>query len=328
MKRFSLLVSLGLLAGQAFGSFELLMQIDRDVSGAPAIRRFDPVSGAYLGAFGQGYLANPTAMVFRNGVLHVLDNRGTGAGAGRVLRFNPYTGEPLSMVALSTTWGKVGIASGLDLTPNGNYLVSDSQVSGNSTYVNEYLADGSYLFGRVWASSAGGITRGIALNSASNKIYSARGAFVDVFDSTTGSTSAVQSIAAPGAALFVSIIGNYLYYSADALTEQVYRALIKSDGTLDAFSAIDPSPVASSNTLGVGHGHSPFAYATQRNFAGTWSFSRFNSVTGDSLGSFGSGVMISPWGNIEVIAAPEPGTMLALGAGLAVLLRNSRRSKG
>ncbi len=315
------------LSGLSHASYELLMQIDLAASGGPMVRRFDPVSGSSFGSFGQGYLHNPQSIAYRNGVLYVLDYFGTGNGAGRIVRFNPSTGEPLGAFSLGSVWGKVSSGSGMTITPSGTFLISDATNSSTFSYVNEYAVDGSYLFNRYWFLSNNHVSRAVAFNAAANRVYlsDVTGGTVEVFNYSSGTSVSIQSVGAPNWALFSTIIGNYLYYSSDVQSGNIYRYQINGDGSLGGVSSFNPSNFAMVNTLGIGGGHSPFAYAAQMNGSGAWSYSRFNSITGEPYGSFGSGVMAKPWGNIEVITAPEPASALGLVLGVAAIAARRRR---
>lgn len=322
MKIVCLVLSL-VASTSAFCSYEVLMQIDRDNDG-PCVRRFDPYTGAYLGSIGRGYLYDPVDMVYRNNVVHVLD-RGHGGGVGRVFQFNASTGEPIANFALATAWGKVGSISSLTLTPSGTYLISDSTLTSGASYVNEYTATGGYLTARYWSRSGSRLS-GVALNTSNNRFYvsSVDDGKVLSYNYLTGITTPVQEVGASNGPLFMTAIGNYLYYSSNTGVDKIFRSAIGADGTLGSFAAFDPSLLTGGAVIGVGGGHAGFGYACQW-LGSQYEYTRFSTNTLDPLGTFGGGVMKYPWGRIEVIIAPEPATMIALAGGLALLVKRRKR---
>jgi hypothetical protein len=79
-------------------------------------------------------------------------------------------------------------------------------------------------------------------------------------------------------------------------------------------------------TPGVQNRHSTLAhdgFFTMGNRAGAWSLDKYDATFGQR-GQYGSGIVINP-ASMQSVVAPEPGTILALGAGVAALLRRRRR---
>ncbi len=326
MKSISLALLLVATSVAAHGSYELLMQIDN--SGVPAVRRIDPYTGASFGSFGGGYLRRPQSLAYRNGVVYVLDTVGNGVGQGRIQRYNPSTGELLGVIPLPGTWGKVNDGSTLDIDSAGNFFVSDAGASGgNISYVNQYTPNGGYLAGRFWSTSgSNAFDTGIALNEAKSRLYVANDASgsIDVYN-TTASSEAIQSVVTPGKALWMTSNNGFLYYTTNTATGVAHRISINaSTGALGTITDFNLAP-GMINSRGFGIGHTPVMYTSQ--FDGTkWSISRFNSETLDFMGSVAAGVNANPWGNIVVITAPEPSTMVVLGLSTLVLWRRKRSS--
>lgn len=316
------------MSAVAWGSYELLMQIDMDFGGVPAIRRFDPVSGAYLGAFGAGYLRDPSQMIYRNGELYVLDSVGPLVAQGRIHRFNPSTGAILGTIALPSGWGKAGGNSGFSILANGNFLVSDG-VTGSASFLNEYTPTGAYLANRFWGGATGAAYFGMAYSEAYRRIYAVNAGTnsIDVFDynSSGAFNTPVQSFLVAGGPIQMNIFGGYVYYTAQSTYDYVHRFPILGNGNLGTVETLDPSIATYLRTRGAGVGHSPYAYTMQQNgTTSKWSFQRFNHVTKDPLGTFGEGIVLNPRGNPEIIAAPEPATLVALGAGMLALRRRRK----
>ncbi|MCE9558780.1 MAG: PEP-CTERM sorting domain-containing protein [Armatimonadetes bacterium] len=321
MKKFSLTVfSVALLAGTTHASFEMLMQIDTMSGGlnASVIKRFDPVTGVYLGAFGLGYLTNPQCLQYKNGILYVLDTVNTTAlGGGRIHKFNPNTGEILGTIVLPPSWGKVNFGSQFSMDASGNFYVADGQAT--NSYVNKYSPTGGYISNGFWPSLGSSQLYGSSFNDAANRLYVGNIATstIEVYNPTS-QAAAIQSLAAPNGPLFMTQANGYLYYIPN-FAGSVYRSAIAADGSLGVATAF----AGYTGSHGVGFGHSPYGYAST--FNGTnWSINRFNGITMDPLGTFGTGLLQNPWSNPVVVVAPEPGSLVALGIAGMLLLRRRK----
>lgn len=323
MKRISLVLSLMGFAVASHASFELLLQIDR-VPNAYQIKRFDPMSGTYLGSFGQGWLTDPQNLVLRNGVLYVLDTMSrTASGGGRIHKFNPNTGELLGTVVLPANWGKVGNGSSLQIDSGGNFYVSDAQGTANSSFVNKYTPTGGYIGFGYWPPSGSTNVTGVVLNETANRLYlsSLNNATIEVYNTTT-QTGVLQTISSPGGALYLVRNNNYLYYTLNFGSPSIFRGAINGDGSLGAFTAYSMS--SANYHIGIGFGHDPYGYAVGQLSSGSFGFTRFNSASMDMMGTFGSGMLTSPWGNPVLITAPEPSSVVGMVVGLWVLGRRRR----
>lgn len=323
MKRILLVLSLMGSAVASHASFELLLQIDR-VPNAYQIKRFDPMSGTYLGSFGQGWLTDPQNLVLRNGVLYVLDTMSrTASGGGRIHKFNPNTGELLGTVVLPAGWGRVANGSSFQIDSSGNFYVADAQTNANSSFVNKYTSAGGYITTGYWPPSGNTFVTGVVVNETASRLYmsSFTNGTIEVYN-TTNQTAALQTISAPGGALSLVRNSNYLYYTLNSGSPSIYRGLVNGDGSLGVFTGFSMS--SASYQIGIGFGHDPYGYAVGLLSSGAYGFTRFNSASMDMMGSFGSGQLTSPWGNPVLIIAPEPSSVAGMAFGLWVLGRRRK----
>lgn len=306
-------------------SFELLFTIDRLPD--PVVKRFDAVSGTYLGSFGLGYLQHPAALQVRNGVLYVLDSAAENtAGAGRIHKFNPNTGEALGTVTLSSSWGYASQYSSFDMDPVGNFYVSDYRPT--SSFVNMYTPAGGYVSNFYWPRTGGTRASGVALDASKNRLYISNYTTgnISVYDSTNPG-NALQTVTYTGQGSRLSINNGILYANTFVSGTSLARWSIGSNGLLTALSDLS-FPVITGPLGAPGFGHNPYGFFNSVGTNGTtYYITRFNTENGDYLGSFGSANLSSPTGNPVLIIAPEPSTGLAALVGLALLRRRSDRKK-
>ena len=336
MGRFFVLAGAVLLAPSAFASYELalVLQFAQQPNNGPTtaqISRFDAASGAYMGRFGQGIISSgdqisldPTAP----GQLVVASS--AGVGELRLERFNYSTGE-----MVSTT----------DLPVAGVSGVLDFQV----------LSDGSYFvaatFGGVMSartfSSSGSLLRTYTLPSGTTSIRS-------IYRASNGNTFILsrQPGSSSGDKLTLSSYGNNLIVASDFETifdnsassnqekmtwsgnsrvtvSGAYwsnrKTLTVTGTTLGTATALG-GYVVETDLLLSGHGTSLYGYgydSTNQRFYKTFGThlpgpsGTYESVSGTTFQTAYDGVMV---------IAPEPGTMIVLGLGVAALARRRRQA--
>lgn len=279
-------------------SYELLMVADQ---GTRSVHRFDPVSGAYFGAFGTGRLT---------GALDVAASKSLGQalvheGGGRIIRFNYSTGLYLGQwQAPADTVAFVGTQSGefLAIRPEG---------------ITRYNAFGNVL---MQFNMPSGITARGADISANG------GAGTLVVGATDGTTHFFDN----GSGALLDSRFWYLERVAFSSNRGVnlFGSYIESDltfGTSITYStyALRTPVTPDINQPSWGHGSWTYFAGRDANNLARGVVGIYDWGTGLIRGSFGQNVLVSPRGTATVIA-PEPASLLALGAGIALLARRRR----
>ncbi len=295
--------------GSAFASFELLTVLDATDK---VIHRYDSETGVYLGNFGGGYIQNPISMVLdqASNSVFVLQDR-PGGGFDYVTRLDYNTGAFLGVVNFQQP-----NARAIGLTNDGRFIASvlgsdidrftsagvfNGWISNLSPGVTSgYWGMDTDDNGRLWALNSNGVIYGW------DNPFAANGALPS------------YSLGAPG----TFAVRGQLTTRGDLLlaantTAFSYATLAPSGGFFSTSGVINGL-----NNTGVAIGHNQMMYVSGTSGAlglvQRWDrFGNFN-------GSFGDGQLNNPIA-MGVVIAPEPGTMLALGAGIAVLLRRRKK---
>lgn len=300
MWRGIVVLSLGAVTLSAQASFELMLVADNG-NGTFAqrkIHRFDPVSGAYLGKFGdfsgniiQTHLRKDTNQIYvstSDGAVAVY-NYNTGLRQASFSYLNPSLRFAIRPDFLRTALFDVFIdfISSPDVPPIGG------PVTGN-------MGSGSYQNG-LWYSQSNLIAfdstnrRFLAHTMNSSGLSSG---FVASPSATSGGNIASQ----------LALIGGSNEYVC-ATNDGFYTGLLSGLGA--------PIPrFVSSNFRGAASAHDGYFVALTD---GVIQFDRFHR----QLGTTGSGILTNV-ASVQTVLAPEPGTMLAVGAGLAALVRKRR----
>jgi hypothetical protein len=285
-----------------FGSYELLLVADQ---GTRSVHRFDPVTGAYFGSFGGGGRLH--------GALDVAADRASGQalvheGGGRIIRFNYSTGLYTGQwQAPSDTVAFVGAQGGdfLAVTPR---RVIRFNLFGVEIQRFEMPAGNDARGADVAADGAGGVL-----------VVGMTNATTWGFDYATGATlwnqgwnlNRVKYSGNRGVNLYLSWIeSNLASRSGISAVESATRTSVTPDIRQPSW------------------GHGSWTYFTGRDatnltrgVVGVYDFD-----TGLLRGTFGQHVLVDPRGTSTVLV-PEPGTLLALGAGALALLARRRRRR-
>lgn len=293
---------LGLVAltGFAHASFELALLT---TVGSNAITRVDPENRVVLGSFGANRLLNPRGIAARTTgseayILNSYDN-----GSSRVTVMNYFTGATIREFGVTA-----GISFGdIELLPNGDILVI------NNTSINRYTSTGGFVQTYIGPESI----LSVSYSENFNEVYAHTTGFLRYFNADTGLISGTLSRPA--------------FRGANA--NQAFGVSIGGDGQnlrrLDHFTlnttSVNFIGMNSINSIGYGHGNT--VYAAGFGTAGQSTITTFDT----NLNRLSDAWNIAGGGNgitgIAVVTAPEPGTMIALGAGLAVILRRKRNRK-
>lgn len=284
------------VSARSEASYELLLVADY---GTDSVHRFDAVTGAYFGSFGAGMMADPAhiAVDKAQGVAYV-----TNYQLGTVQKWNYSSGTLLGEWGAAMPWG-------IAMRHDGNLLVG----TGNGARV--YAPSGQLL--SQWAS--GSAAYGVGFDgsnyyvglSGSVRKYSTAG--IQVGSIATGLTHWYGMTFRDGVA----------YGGGYGLNGQFGRF---DTASMTGYAVQTVGPLAGSAHIeGYALSHGMTMYMVGRNAANTAQglITRWHLGANASLSTFGSNVIQSPAG-MAIVLAPEPATLLALGAGLVVLRRRRK----
>lgn len=309
--RLALLSLSCLLAGQAYASFDLMLLAGSD----GRVHRYDPVNNVRLGAFGAGPAIKHIVHNTSNG--EVLVDRGTSLAT-----YNASTGERLRTANSFTNWSHIAYNSGRD-----RYDALDWTVTGYADTINPDL---SISFGQSLNSP--GVRSYYRSGTAGAVGLVSPGGNVELRFWATGSgVPTITTTPLPSATVYSNIIAGpnntavFSYTSGGNL--QIGR--INSPGTLPSLTTFFPNITGFDLTSAfyVMPSHTGFYIAGKDALTSDW---RVADVANLGSGfSFYSSTVVTGIGYVsarpDIVLSPEPGTMLALGAGLAVLLQRRRR---
>lgn len=277
-------------------SYELLLAVDQ---GMDRVHRFDPVTGLSLGSFGEGMMVNPTKIALDRsaGIAYV-----TNFSLQSVQKWNYSTGEYLGDLVNS-----LGNAYGIARLNNGNIAVA---------------------------------------NGALVQVYNPAGGFLNSF-ATTG-----FGLGTDGANLFVGEFGQIRKFKENGtLLGTVTTSLANDDinvrgetaytgggGYGNTFGRFNPQSMTGFTQFTVGNlantgnveatalSHGAFLYvpgrATDDITRGV--FSRYHTTAGFGVSTFGNLPNTSRITGMEIVLAPEPGSLAVFGLGLIALMRKRR----
>lgn len=306
-------------------SYELMLVVDQTNK---VIRRMDPISGAQLGSFGTGYLNEPSDVKVVGNVAYVLDRTlPVTLGNTRIRRFNYSTGLFLGTTALpGAEWGLSAAESSFVVLPSG-FLYADANPVG-STVVSHHLFDGTFSF--YQGSGPGGFRyRGVAYDPTSGMVYRAGGGAIrwSLFGTLITNDAAIGSISTGATTRSMLRVGRRMYV-ANASDARLDVFDIATDGSLSALSPISVPGFAANSLSGLAMGHGNVMYVSGQDGANSsvGRITRVDTATGEVYGAVTAPGLGTVRG-MDVIVAPEPGTLAALGGGLALLLRRRKRAK-
>lgn len=299
---------MGVLAS-ANASFEMLLVLD---AGTKSIHRFDPQSGAYLGAFGAGWLNNPQSIILNQakGQCYVMDKTG-GAGTGVIMAFDYNSGERVGGIV-----GNMAAQSGfVQMAQNpANGEITTIGGSG-ANQVQRYSIDGTLKHIGAAVNDPGQIAFG-----PDGNLYLG----ASVIDQVFRYTPTLDFLGISAAT--VNFDDGQMTFGGS--TPKGYFAtgfsrVMGFDYNTFAFTQINMTDFSS--TKGVAFGHGDVLFTCGLNAAGTdGQIGRFDVKLGVAGGTFGSAQLTNPV-SLACVVAPEPSTWLVSAAGLALLIRRRRR---
>lgn len=305
------IVAMGVLAAtsQAWSSYDLLLQFDSDATNGDHIDRYDPISRIYLGSFQIQNTIDALAMVASTARREVYVRRGSTS----MEAYNYDTGDQTRSFSF--------VGDDLFLSNDQRFLYSN-----NSTFIRRYDLDtrtsttitlaGATSIGAATINAAGEFV--VAENTANEwRVYSASGVLLrsQAFSEPTEDirTIALSPHTTPGVTQYRGLSGlNRVQTLTDA-------------GSVLSSDAFTLSGIFSANSVASAH---LGAWMTGDPSTGGGTLKAFRmgqnntQTTGFSLTQ--TTLLTAP---TAVVLAPEPGTMIALGAGAVALLRRRQRTR-
>lgn len=288
-------------------SFEMMLIAD-NTNGV--IHRYDPVNRVYLGSFGQGSLFPVSSMALDQTNGRVFVKQGNFLTA-----FNYATGEALfssvgsiGAIAYRENFGDLITATSLGLT---RATVTLTGIGGSNLYTGsvptlaQVTTNGSDVF--VANPSNGTFTRFTGSSTATTTVNTGTNAGM------TGDTIAGMMTSQSGALTF-------------ALSSTDRRYFVTSSA---AISNVPGEVSTLTTTTAITRGHGEYGYFLGTTATG-FGYQKFYE-NGVNVQNFAQVALPSQIGSINsavTVVAPEPGSMIALGVGVAAVLRKrkARRS--
>ena len=318
MKNIVLLSLLALQAGSALASFEMALVLDR---GTKKVHRFDAVSGAYLGSFGN-FSANVASISINQtkGEAMVYDPGATGGNGSVIYYFNYNTGL-LNYAATNLTTA----------IPATSYAPNFGSVR---------LSLGNFIFrlpfdrnsGGETSYNVGGAAGRLAISGPASMLVITGGTTIRQMNDTAGT-----QIGSTGTAGFSA---TDITSSGIATSAGNVGAIALQNGIIQHFytsaSGVTMNPSASSgqfaSAMGVSNLHNGFVAVGKAASGGalvqTYAFATGGASSSDSrlvpLIGFTGGGMTDPW-DVATVVAPEPASMTVLALGAACFLRRRRK---
>jgi hypothetical protein len=309
MKKSALLLAC-MAASHAFGSYELMFATDNV---ADKINRYDAISGAYLGSFGQGLAtiygrgaADPS-----KGIYYVSD-----LDTNRVLKFNYSTGEFLGSFGTGTYTYQCTLLTDGSVLIGGEGTDDFRRFTSTGTLLGTYQApDG--LTGICQAGN--GFIYGV---SSAGKILR--------YNFSGGAPTLITTLPNFSFALGIKALGNTLAVTDfnDDVTTTAFT--VKTDGSFgsilgSANLGAGNGDVLTGRECAFGHGGLIYTlvtdYSTTKQYAYSW-----DPNTNFVARKLDLGINADAYGclGLSTIVAPEPSTWVALGLGTLILVRRRK----
>lgn len=281
------------------------------------VKRFDTFTGTFMGSFGNGFLTNPMSVAIGpGGVAHVLDAVGS---LGRVRRFDYNTGEYLGSVSISGF--VIGSGSQLTIGTDGNYYASAGFASCTArispvTGVAQgfFCSSGSNEFSVVEGSDG----RIYSVDITGRIVASPKATFVGQFAAPWPFNGPV--IANVNAPRQLQTFNNLLYW-ANSGNDTIGIANY-AGGAIGSYNV--NAQLDQTRCLAFAHGSTMYVGGFEVGSVVVGKILRVDALSGDQLGSFGTGYLQNPV-SIAILAAPEPGSLIGFGLAVSLLLYGRRK---
>ena len=296
----------------ASASYELMFATDNN---GDKINRYDAITGASLGSFGQGFSFSYSRMSLdpSTSTIFVGD-----INEQRILKFNYSTGEFMGHIPTPgrTTYQCLRLA-------DGSFVVG-----GESPTFSRYSAQGVKLNDLIFSDSVYGVTQ-----AANGQIYGCSGSGKILRISPTGGASSLVTTLPnyqSGFLIGIKAQGNTLAVTnyADDVRTTVFDVLGNGNfGSILGSIAMGTGDANNLRAREVAFGHNGLTYTlvedatAGKNYVYSYHYATDKVIRKLDLGINGGGFGCF---GLSTVVAPEPGTMLALGAGLITLARKRR----
>lgn len=282
------------------------------------VHRFDGISGSYLGAFGEGEVT-ATSEIAAYSAGNVCFIRNTPSGV--IYRYNYNTGEFLGALTgitgayfnllsdgtfLTVTptsmrrFNQAGAQLESFLPPTGGAFIQDRGFAAQ-------LSNGRIMVHATNVTGAKGFTSYVLGNASSGP-----------FTRYAGVGTNIGGLSASG--LNVAFKGNFVFELSSVWAFSAAGAWLTA---ID--NALLPSFLTSPTDTAYGHGGRYFVSGINAANAAQGIVARVDGFPGGGMrGSFGTSILKTPV-SMTTVVAPEPGTMLALAAGVGLLVRKRRQ---
>lgn len=306
-----LVVALAIVAASSsFASYEVLLVSD---AATKSVHRFDPISGAYLGNFGGGYLTGAMDVAVNQtlGLAYVRENSST------VRAFDYSTGLPVAKYTIG--------GSDIDVASDGSLLTWTS-----NTQISHFSGAGAFI--ENWSAPAGSTFAGVAMaNPGYVATWRFTGGTQEVVVYKFGTPTAYSVTSSSGYGTTVrSVSGNangFFSVSNDSSPGKIANFTVMQSGVYTGSFGFSTLGTSLFTITGAAIGHGSYAYACGISLTditkGAITRYDYNAYAGSGLSTFGSGYLVSPTGMASVVA-PEPATFVVLGLGVLALRRRRR----
>lgn len=301
----SLLLGFALaLSLPAMASFDMILVADQTNS---RIHRIDGDTGTYLGSFGSNILVIPNAITIDQSTSTAY----VGDASSGLVAFNYNTGQVLAVNRAFTNYADLALRADGGFVRTTGAGVATASLTGSTGTL--YSGAGTGSFKGVGVDGTGDV---IGSDITNGRIFRWN---PSGFAAPEGSTGAGTFLGVSGG----SARGNtYVSLRADgrASTANTQSLSVVNNGVVAAGTWTSAADFA--------FGHEGFGWGVGTGTGGT-RLQRYADNNG-VYSPIGTGFVVSQIGtptSIAVVVAPEPGTMLALGAGVALMLRK-RRARG
>jgi len=323
---FFVALSLVGVTGRALASYEFLLAVEFD-----HINRYDPISGAYLGNFGQSQLGSYTGATLsldptQRGQVAVLNHD------GGIRTFDYSTGIMTRSVSIGVGfYGNSPLS--LRVLSNGQYVVSGYYGDVLHADSRIYNQDGTLATSLLYQSSYPVLDAQVASNGHIYTLNKSAGNAYYVFDYSGAGSYQGYTYVGPSTSAdtwgHIGSVGGTMVVSGNtnATGPNFMKAPLGAGQTFVGAGSGSWLGTTGWTNLVTGHAsnvHTIQSYLNNGSYTNLWySYDTVNN----NFNYRPLSTSVYQLGSIALVVAPEPGTYLALGLGALALMRRKRRPK-